>query len=219
MELDDRFDLYCERMGPEFWAEPINAVTNAAFLLAAIWAGARLRGTGLTLGWVLVILLAAIGVGSFLFHSFATGWAALADVIPIALFILVFVFATHRDVIGHPVWVAALAVPGFLIFAAVTGPGFAALPFFEVSAGYWPVVLALILYAGVLRSMPKLARGFLIGAAILTMSLTARSVDLRVCEAIPFGTHFLWHVLNGVMLAWMIEVYRRHMLAGAAARG
>jgi aspartyl-tRNA(Asn)/glutamyl-tRNA(Gln) amidotransferase subunit C len=30
---------------------------------------------------------------------------------------------------------------------------------------------------------------------------------------IPLGTHFLWHILNGIMLGWMIEVYRRHMLA------
>jgi hypothetical protein len=29
----------------------------------------------------------------------------------------------------------------------------------------------------------------------------------------PLGTHFGWHLLNAVMLGWMIEVYRRHMLA------
>jgi hypothetical protein len=33
------------------------------------------------------------------------------------------------------------------------------------------------------------------------------------------GTHFLWHILNGLMLGWMIEVYRRHMLAVPRARG
>jgi hypothetical protein len=32
------------------------------------------------------------------------------------------------------------------------------------------------------------------------------------------GTHFLWHILNGVMLGWMIHVYIRHMLARAAVR-
>ncbi|MEM7723713.1 MAG: hypothetical protein AAF376_15280 [Pseudomonadota bacterium] len=219
MTLTEQLDLYCERMGPDFWAEPVNAITNAAFLLAAIWAGARLRGSGLGLGWALAGLLFAIGVGSFLFHSFATTWALIADVVPIVLFILVFVFATHRDVIGHPLWLSALAVPGFLIFAAVSGAGFAALPGFAISAGYWPVVLALIIYAVALRSLPDIRCGFLIGAALLTLSLTARSLDLPVCETIPLGTHFLWHVLNGIMLAWMIEVYRRHMLAGAAARG
>jgi hypothetical protein len=34
----------------------------------------------------------------------------------------------------------------------------------------------------------------------------------------PWGTHFLWHIFNAVMLAWMIEDYRRHMLAGKRAK-
>jgi hypothetical protein len=41
-------------------------------------------------------------------------------------------------------------------------------------------------------------------------------VDEILCNLIPFGVHFLWHFFNAVMLAWMILVYRRHMLAGAA---
>lgn len=36
--------IYCERTGSEFWAEPLNALTNGAFLLAAWWLIPRLRG-------------------------------------------------------------------------------------------------------------------------------------------------------------------------------
>lgn len=219
MEFSQQFDVYCERLGPAFWGEPVNALTNLAFGLAAIWMAARLRGSGLPLAWTLVGLLALIGVGSFLFHSFATGWAALADVAAIAGFVFVFVFATHRDIIGGPRWTAWAALPGFAVFAALADPVFAALPFFAVSAGYWPVVLALLLYAALLRRRRDVARGFVIGAAILTLSLTARSMDMALCDAWPLGTHFLWHLLNAAMLAWMIEVYRRHMLAGAPPRG
>jgi hypothetical protein len=63
---------------------------------------------------------------------------------------------------------------------------------------------------------PAFARGLLIGAAILAVSITARSVDLGLCERIPFGTHFLWHILNAIMLGWMIETYRRAMPRHAA---
>jgi len=45
------------------------------------------------------------------------------------------------------------------------------------------------------------------GAAILAVSLTFRSLDASLCAAIPLGTHFMWHVLNAVMLGWMIHVY------------
>ncbi len=34
--MDRAIDLYCERLGPGLWAEPLNAVTNLAFILAGI---------------------------------------------------------------------------------------------------------------------------------------------------------------------------------------
>jgi len=51
-----------------------------------------------------------------------------------------------------------------------------------------------------------------IGAFILMTSMIARILDVPLCQTIPIGTHFLWHVMNAVMLAWMIEVYRRHII-------
>jgi hypothetical protein len=56
-----------------------------------------------------------------------------------------------------------------------------------------------------------LARGFVVGAVILLVSLTARSLDEILCSNWPLGTHFLWHILNAMMLGWMIEAYRRYV--------
>ena len=50
------------------------------------------------------------------------------------------------------------------------------------------------------------------------MSIALRSLDEMLCPIYPTGTHYLWHLLNGALLGWMIEVYRRHMLATAAAQ-
>lgn len=207
-------DAYCERTDPGYWSEPVNALTNAAFLIAALVMWRRTRGEGLALARALVVLLAAIGVGSFLFHTHAQVWAAAADVLPIVLFILTYIFAASRDFLGLPAWAAALAAAGFIPFAAVLTPLFRALPFFEVSAVYWPVPVLILFYAGLLRGRaPATARGLALGAGILVVSLVFRSLDEAVCEAFPLGTHFLWHLLNALMLGWMIEVYRRHRLA------
>ncbi|MEM1352958.1 MAG: hypothetical protein AAGF27_11480, partial [Pseudomonadota bacterium] len=85
------------------------------------------------------------------------------------------------------------------------------------SAGYAPVALLIFLYAGFLRNrLPEFARGLAIGAVILVVSLAFRTIDEPVCGAVPLGTHFMWHILNGVMLGWMIEVYRRLRLGKAA---
>ena len=85
--------------------------------------------------------------------------------------------------------------------------------------GYIPVPILILIYAYLLRhKMPDVARGLTIGVGILAVSMVARWADEPLCQAHPMGTHFLWHILNAVMLAWMIEVYRRHMLAGNRAK-
>jgi hypothetical protein len=211
-------DGYCERTGPGLWAEPVNAVTNAAFLVAAavMWH----RCAGLPAGRALAALLAAIGIGSLLFHTFANRLAALLDVAPIGAFILAYVFVATRDFLQARPAVAALVTAGFVPYAALTVPLFQRLPFFAVSAGYWPVPLLILIYAGLLWThRPETARGLALGAALLVLSLVFRSLDRTLCAALPVGTHFLWHLLNGLMLGWMIEVWRRHVTAAAAVRG
>jgi hypothetical protein len=46
-------DAYCERTGPEYWSEPVNAVTNLAFLIAAVVIWPRLKGRDMAMGRVL----------------------------------------------------------------------------------------------------------------------------------------------------------------------
>ncbi|MBV0913894.1 ceramidase domain-containing protein [Anianabacter salinae] len=220
MDWMRQIDGYCERTDFTYWSEPINAVTNAAFLIAAFIMWRRVRGQGLPLAMVLVVILAVIGVGSYLFHTEATAWASTADTTPIGLFILAYVFAANRDFLRLPLWAAILGTLAFIPYAIVLTPLFDALPFFTISSFYWPVPLLIAIYAVILRTRaPETARGLAIGAAILVASLTFRSLDEPVCAVLPIGTHFMWHILNGVMLGWMIEVYRRHMLAAGGARG
>ena len=75
---------YCERGGnPAFWAEPLNAVSNAAFIIAALLATreyfSRPSGQRGIAEAGLILLVYVIGIGSFLFHTYATRWAAIAD--------------------------------------------------------------------------------------------------------------------------------------------
>jgi len=207
----EHVDGYCERLGPGLWAEPLNAVTNAAFLIAALVMWQRTRAGRDPLEATLIAILAVIGAGSGLFHTFAQGWAALADVIPIALFILAYVYAANRRFFGLRPPLAALLTLGYFPYAAATMPLFRLIPGIGGSAGYAPVPLLILIYAALLaRRLPEVARGLALGAGLLIVSLTARTLDGPLCAALPVGTHFLWHILNGLMLGWMIEVLRRH---------
>ncbi len=216
-------DGYCERTGPGLWAEPLNALTNAAFVAAAavMWrrvgrtpAGQGRAGTGR----VLAAILAAIGAGSAAFHTWATPLAGLFDTVPIAAFVLAYVFVAWRDFFGQRGPVAAAGVVLAAVAVAALAPVFARLPGFSVSAGYWPVAMLIAAHAAALRGRaPQTARGLWLGAGMLAVSLVARSADGALCPRWPAGTHFLWHLVNAAMLGWMIEVWRRHAAAAAAA--
>ncbi len=218
MDWFQEIDGYCERLSPAYWAEPINAVTNAAFLIAAFVMWLRVRGQGMPLAMVLVVILAAIGVGSYLFHTHAQVWAAMADVLPILLYILVYIFAINRDVWHMRPLTAGIVTARFMPYAAATVPLFQLVPGLGGSAAYAPVPLLILIYAFLLRRrVPDTAGGLAIGAMILIASITFRALDEPICGQIPLGTHFMWHILNALMLGWMIEVYRRHLTRAAQA--
>lgn len=208
MDLFATVDAYCERTSSAFWSEPLNALTNAAFLIAAVlmWR----RTAGLPLGRALSALVFAIGTGSFLFHTLATGWASLADVLPIAGFILVYVYASNRTFWELGPWTSAAGTALVLPFVALLGALFGMLPVFRVSAAYWPIPVLILIYAVLLRGRnPAIARGLALGALLLAVSLAARTLDGPLCGALPIGTHWLWHCLNALTLAHMIGVWRR----------
>ena len=209
MDWTAQSDGYCERTDLTFWSEPVNAVTNLAFIIAALWMWQRSRGV--VEAQVLCAILFAIGVGSFLFHTYATAWAGLADVAPIGMFILFYLFLVHRDFVGLKGLRAGLATALFLPYAAVMVPLLNLVPFFRISNFYWTVPILLFLYGAALwRRMPQTARGMILGGALLCVSISVRSVDETLCHHLPIGTHLAWHILNAIMLGWMIEVYLRH---------
>ena len=213
MDWFEAVDGYCERIDATFWSEPVNAITNAAFLIAAFWVWRRPDLP--IMGRVLAIILALIGIGSFLFHTFAQPWAGVADVVPILIYILVYIYVATRDYFGATRVVSWAAVIGFFPFAALVGWLLGDFEALGSTRGYVPVPIVILLYAYMLRhKRPTVSRGLVIGVGILVVSMSARWADEPLCHTHPHGTHFAWHVLNAIMLAWMIEVYRRHMLAG-----
>src|SRR5579871_1798712 len=107
---------YCERTGSGLFDEPVNAVTNAAFFIAAwgAWSLARRRNVLSAELWLLIALSVAVGVGSTLWHTFATPWARPLDVIPILLFQLGFIWIYGRRQAGLTGRVVAIVAAVYL---------------------------------------------------------------------------------------------------------
>ncbi|MEL6680951.1 MAG: ceramidase domain-containing protein, partial [Pseudomonadota bacterium] len=209
----EQMDNYCERTDLTFWSEPLNAITNAAFLIAALVVFLILRRDG-RMDWGLglsLLVLTAIGIGSFLFHTFATRWASTADVTPILLYIMVYLYHIGTRLFDLRWWWGLAMALGFIPYSFVVVSALQpVVGSLNGSIAYMPVPIGLLIFAGLLwGKRPEVAKGFLIGIAILCLSLFARTVDEALCTAFPVGTHIFWHILNGIMLGWMILVMGR----------
>ena len=221
MDWTASVDIYCERTGPGLLAEPLNAVTNLSFFLAA-WVGLVLaRRAGKLTGSVRVLigLTLAVGIGSTLFHTFAQRWAGAMDVLPILLFIVTYLFLALWRYFGMRWTEAAVLAFGFLFFAAGLRRAAAATlpPAFEPATGYLPALVALIACGALLAARRRIVGAWLLGTgAVFAASLTFRALDQRLCEQFAMGTHFMWHILNGLVLGLLLAAWIRH---GATARG
>lgn len=209
-------DSYCERTDASYWSEPLNALSNAAFLIAAVIAWRIARAKADRQAQVLAAGAAVIGIGSYLFHTHATLWALQADVLPIRAFLLAYVAMATVRFFSAPWWAGLIASGGFLA-ASIPVVALATDAFGRLngSVGYLPVPLLMVGVAAFLwrRSRP-LARGLLVGAAAFTVSLLFRTIDLAACSGWPLGTHFGWHVMNGFVVGWMIVVFVNAHAAG-----
>lgn len=230
MSLGEHVFLYCERGTSEaLLAEPINAISNLAFLFAALiglqlvlWRPSEERSAD---HYLLVALVFVIGLGSLAFHLLATQGTELADVIPIGVFTLVYLgFALNRFLGVPPGWTVLLVV-GFTALMAATmqvkcWDGGVGIPGPEVQGAkaclngslfYLPALGALIIIGLLMEERRLKAAPYVLwAAAIFTVSITLRSIDLALCDEIKWqgratGTHFAWHVLNAIVLFLLIR--------------
>ncbi len=232
MSWTDKIFAYCERAGdPAFWAEPFNAVSNVAFLLAALAGAIQLARTSDAASrraeWGLVALVAIIGMGSFLFHTYATRWASVADTAPIGIFMIGYLAYALRRFAGAPYLVVLLLIAVFV--AALRHAGSipcdpqllpvtvaAGRPCFNGSLGYVPALGALLLI-GLYLVVRGHGAGWpvLLAGLIFALSLTLRTLDFEVCRSTSIlgrarGTHALWHVLNALLLYILLVAAVRH---------
>ena len=191
-------DVYCERTGPGLFAEPLNALSNASFLIAAwaAWYLARRLGRLSAGVQVMIWLSVSVGIGSVLWHTLATAWTLILDIVPILLFMLWFFSLYLRGVAGMPTLFAVAVVVAFLL-ATFLAQGYA-----DVLNGapvYTPGLIV-VLALGIFHARQRADDRYLLLAAagVYAVALVFRTLDSEVCPAFPIGTHFLWHTLIGL---------------------
>lgn len=209
-DLCRAIDHYCERTGPELDSELVNAFTNGAFLVGAVIAWRLQAQTPQsptrTYIRVLIVAMATVGIGSFIFHTVGTRWAEWADVIPILVFMLLYLWFILTNLFQwRTPWKAAALVlffiATFMIEARVPG---------DVLWGgalFLPTILTFVAIGVTLKRRAHPAANAMLGAiAVFFAAYTARSADMAVCDSFPLGTHFLWHLLNATLLYLLVRL-------------
>ncbi|OXM51019.1 hypothetical protein [Amycolatopsis alba] len=177
-------DGYCERLTPGLWGEPLNSLSNLAFLIAAIAVWRQPKGR------VFAILIGLVFLGSTTFHLLATRWSAAADTGFILVFVLYYAAVFPHVFFGVSRRLSWLAIPVFLAFTAVVA---------SLGGGmYLSALIGLVVFAVILKGEHR--RRFALAAGVFGVSLSFRTADHAVCGNFPAGTHFVWHLLNGLVL-------------------
>lgn len=207
---------YCERAAPGLWGEPLNALSSLLVILVSLLALIHVaRRRSISAGMIaLMVLAVAIGIGSFLWHTFATRWAELVDVLPIWGFVALYGGAVLKDSLK-----TRLALPLAFGFGAAVFLAGLALSMREThmlgdtvsgSTQYLPALLV-VLATGrlVWKERHPSFRLIMLAIALFALSFVFRSLDMPLCSVFPYGTHFLWHVTNclafGVLLTALIR--------------
>lgn len=206
MPLLAQIDLYCERIHPGIWAEPVNAWSNLGFVVAALLLRSALRrlhsyrpqaSAGVR---ALPAMLGLVGAGSFAFHTFANVLTSLVDQLAILLFGCVFLYLFLQHVVAVSRTPALLASVAFAVVSALM-PRWLHDGVLNQSSAYLPYFLGMLSMLTWLWWNRRPTRA-LFGAGLLTFiaALIARTIDLEVCSRFPIGTHFIWHLLSSLML-------------------
>ncbi len=198
-------DEYCERLDASFWSEPLNALSNLSFIIAGVILLRRARRLGDMTGQLLALNILAVGIGSFLFHTLAVRWAMLADVIPITIFILFYLAVALRRFLNLRPALIAGAVAAFIVASYAVVPQLE--PLMGTTGAYVPALIAIIVvsFASGAKS-PFVAKSLMATGLVFAISMSFRAIDMPVCDADPYGTHMVWHILNGIVLYMLVSL-------------
>lgn len=180
--------------------EPWNAFSSIAIALPALYWAWKLRKE-LRQYWFLALCMPFLflnGLGSTLFHATrSSNLLLLMDFLPAAIVTLM---------VSIYLWAKAVRKWYYVLTAILVSMGLRFLmmasfqPPLSINMGYLVGGLTFLIPLVIMLVRMKGRGTGIIVATILsfTLALIFREIDTRAVDALPMGTHFLWHIATGV---------------------
>ncbi len=206
----------CERHGMGLVDEPLNALSNFAFIYVAVAIFRYYRANEDIVSYriwdvqAMIALIFMIGINSIIFHIYPTQTTELMDTIPIVLFILIYFVSVIFRIGKCTKFQAVVCFVAFLGFTHMLIHQFPRA--LNDSIGYLSSMISLIVIAVYLhlRARPS-SQYFMLAALIGVVSLFCRAIDREICDIWPYGTHFLWHLFNATLLYILMKQIIRNV--------
>ena len=191
--------VYCETaLNPlaTFPAEPVNTITSFVPAILGVLALVFLirNQHKNPVAYTLAVLTVLTGLGSVAWHSMRTELTLMIDWLPGAIYFLILVCFWSYYAAGRNLSVGLGLALSVLVFFV---------PFPVVQQYRLIIIAVLVLIAAglVFATWYRRRAAFawtlgMVGSAIVAVTL--RTLDLNVCDIIPVGTHFFWHIFLGM---------------------
>ena len=155
--------------------------------------------------WLLAASLFAIGLGSGAWHLAPSGATVLMDVIPITIFINVYIIASLRRLFGLG-WRKVFGWWGIYQAVGIAAQIYLPADMLNGTIMYIPTYATLVVMTFALTRRDREAgKIFATMTTLWSLSLIFRTIDHGICPQFAFGTHFLWHTLNALVL-WRLSL-------------
>lgn len=190
---------YCEQTIYPLFLEPLNTLSNLAFIISAIFVYKLLKNNRIKnrIYWILFYLIVLVGIGSILWHTFKNPVTLLLDFLPIFLFILISFYLLIKGIIQNTK-ITILAIISLVILEVILT---IALPRNFLNGSFRHLansIVLFVLFFAAYKKYGKLALNIIPIFLIYIAAIFFRSIDLNICTQISMGTHPLWHILNGL---------------------
>ena len=198
--------FYCGRFGPGFLGEPLNQLSNLAFIAGAAFAWSVWRRDASRSPWegFLFLSAASIGIGSLVFHAEPTPATLLGDLVPIQIFGLAFGAYVLIRYLSLTVLASVAVVACFVLLRQ---SWIAVAPRGALGGGitHVPTFLALAAFGLLLRRRGNSVSTYVTAALVsYACALLVRSWDLHLCQSFPLGVHWLWHLLTALTVTVLL---------------
>lgn len=185
---------YCEQL-LHASVEPINAVTNIAFILFALLAFYKLHKEPGILKFILPLLLALIGAGSAWWHMGHTAGGDVTDTLSIIIFASTVSVLLLYKLLESKTKVVFAFGP-LLILTLIAEQ----LPYLSGSLPYVVLLSGLVVFGFLfMKRFPESKLVVVVSIGTFGLAILFRSLDMELCSQFVIGTHFLWHILVALL--------------------